>query len=49
MYAKARGGKLKDFTGIDSRYERPENPEVRIDTSVTPVEASVDLVLRQLG
>jgi len=49
MYARARGGKLKDFTGIDSPYERPENPEVRIDTSVTSVEASVELVLRHLG
>lgn len=49
MYARARKGKLKDFTGIDSRYERPENPEVRIDTSVMSVEASVELVLRHLG
>jgi len=49
MYARARGGKLKDFTGIDSRYERPENPELRIDTSVISVEASVELVLRRLG
>jgi bifunctional enzyme CysN/CysC len=49
MYAMARRGKLKDFTGIDSPYERPENPELRIDTSVTSVEASVELVLRHLG
>lgn len=49
MYARARKGKLKDFTEIDSRYERPENPEVCIDTSVTSVEASVELVLRHLG
>jgi bifunctional enzyme CysN/CysC len=49
MYARARKGKLKNFTGIDSRYERPENPDVRIDTSVMSVEASVELVLRHLG
>ena len=49
MYARARGGKLKDFTGIDSPYERPETPELRIDTSVTSVEASAELVLRRLG
>jgi len=49
MYAEARKGKLKDFTGIDSRYERPQTPEVRIDTSVMSVEASVELVLRHLG
>ncbi len=33
LYAKARRGELTNFTGIDSAYEPPENPEVRVDTS----------------
>jgi bifunctional enzyme CysN/CysC len=48
MYAKARRGELKDFTGVGSRYERPEHPDVRIDTSSTSVEESVEQVLRIL-
>jgi len=49
MYARARKGELKDFTGIGSRYERPENPDVRIDTSVMSVEQSFERVLRLLA
>jgi bifunctional enzyme CysN/CysC len=49
MYAKARRGELKDFTGIDGRYDRPEHPEVRVDTSVMSVEESVERVLRRLA
>ena len=33
LYAKARSGQLKNFTGIDSPYEIPENPEIHIDTT----------------
>ncbi|MDR6788551.1 bifunctional enzyme CysN/CysC [Sphingomonas sp. BE138] len=51
LYKKARTGQLKNFTGIDSPYERPETPEVRIDTTrTTPEEAAeriVDLLLRR--
>ena len=32
LYRKARRGELKNFTGIDSPYEAPENPELRVDT-----------------
>ena len=49
MYARARKGELKDFTGIGSRYERPENPDLRVDTSVMSVEESVERVLRALA
>ena len=38
LYAKARRGELPDFTGIDSPYEPPENPELHLDT----VELSAD-------
>jgi len=48
MYAKARRGALRDFTGIGSRYDPPEHPEVRVDTSVISVEESVARVLLRL-
>ena len=37
LYAQARAGEIKGFTGIDAPYERPERPELRIDTTVTSV------------
>ncbi|WP_086606492.1 sulfate adenylyltransferase subunit CysN [Erythrobacter donghaensis] len=41
LYKKAREGKLKNFTGIDSPYEAPENPEIRVNTvDMTPEEAA---------
>ena len=41
LYKKAREGKLKNFTGIDSPYEPPENPEIRVNTvDMTPEEAA---------
>jgi bifunctional enzyme CysN/CysC len=41
LYAKARAGDLKNFTGIDSPYEAPESPEIRIDTTaMTPEQAA---------
>jgi bifunctional enzyme CysN/CysC len=41
LYKKARAGELKNFTGIDSPYEAPENAEIRIDTtSLTPEQAA---------
>ena len=41
LYAKARAGEIKNFTGLDSPYEAPENPEVRLDTtSLSPEEAA---------
>lgn len=48
LYAKARAGQLKNFTGIDSPYEPPEAAELRIDTtSMTPEEAA-DLIIARL-
>src|SRR5215471_18843225 len=48
LYAKARRGELRSFTGIDSPYEPPENPEIRLDTlSLTP-EAASALVVEKL-
>ena len=48
LYAKARRGELSNFTGIDSPYEPPEAPEVRIDTSVTSAEAAADQIIDTL-
>jgi sulfate adenylyltransferase len=46
MYAKARAGLIKGFTGIDDPYEIPENAEVRINTtSLTPGEAAQEILL----
>lgn len=45
LYKKARSGQLKNFTGVDSPYEAPESPELRIDTTaIDPVEAAERIV-----
>ena len=45
LYKKAREGKLKNFTGIDSPYEAPEAPEVTVNTvNMTPEEAAQHIV-----
>ncbi|PIB92930.1 sulfate adenylyltransferase subunit CysN [Caulobacter sp. FWC2] len=45
LYKKARSGQLKNFTGVDSPYEAPETPELRIDTTaIDPVEAAERIV-----
>jgi len=38
LYAKARRGEIKNFTGISSAYETPENPEISIDTAKLSAE-----------
>jgi bifunctional enzyme CysN/CysC len=48
LYKKARRGELKNFTGIDSPYEAPENPELRIDTTALTPEAAADAVIALL-
>ena len=48
LYAKARRGELADFTGIDSPYEPPANPEVHVDTSVLSPEQAAEQVVRVL-
>ena len=46
MYAKARAGLIKGFTGIDDPYEIPENPEVVVDTTdMTPGESAQEVLL----
>ena len=48
LYKKARRGELKNFTGIDSPYEAPEAPELRLDTTTLAPEAAADAVIDQL-
>ena len=48
LYAKARAGTLKNFTGIDSPYEPPEHPEIRIDTTATTPEQAAELIVSEL-
>ena len=48
LYKKAREGQLKNFTGIDSPYERPETPEIRIDTTRTSPEDAAELIVERL-
>ena len=49
LYAKARKGELKNFTGIDSPYEAPARPELRLPTIETPPAACVEQILKTLG
>lgn len=49
LYRRARSGQLSAFTGIDSPYEAPEQPELRLATAERGVEACVDELLRRLG
>jgi bifunctional enzyme CysN/CysC len=48
LYAKARRGELKNFTGIDSPYEPPETPELRVDTAAMSAEEAAERVLALL-
>ncbi|MCA0201906.1 MAG: sulfate adenylyltransferase subunit CysN [Proteobacteria bacterium] len=49
LYKKARRGEIRNFTGIDSPYEAPHNPEFRIDTTHVSAEEAADLILRLLN
>jgi len=48
LYAKARAGQLKNFTGIDSPYEAPDAPEIRIDTTAMDAEAAAQAIFDRL-
>ncbi|MFC2993574.1 sulfate adenylyltransferase subunit CysN [Halomonas tibetensis] len=48
LYKKARRGELKNFTGIDSAYEAPETPELRIDTTQLSEEEAADAIIELL-
>lgn len=48
LYAKARAGQLANFTGIDSPYEAPDNPEIHIDTTGMTAEEAADAIVARL-
>jgi len=48
LYKKARRGELPNFTGIDSPYEAPERPEVRVDTTVLAPEDAAEMIVAHL-
>src|SRR5210317_2350852 len=49
LYEKARRGEVKDFTGIDSLYESPDNPDIIIDTEHKTVGECVHMILHKVG
>ncbi|MBL4892712.1 MAG: sulfate adenylyltransferase subunit CysN [Rhizobiaceae bacterium] len=49
LYKKARAGELKNFTGIDSPYEEPENPEMRVQTTTLSAEEAADFIIERLN
>ena len=48
LYARARKGEIKDFTGVSAPFEAPENPDLTLDTSKLSVEESVKLLLEKI-
>lgn len=48
LYARARSGELKDFTGISAPYEAPPNPEIELHTDRLSVDESVSTVIDYL-
>ena len=48
LYAKARRGEIKNFTGIDSEYQVPESPEIQIDTVEMSADAAAEKIVKYL-
>jgi bifunctional enzyme CysN/CysC len=48
LYAKARSGQLKNFTGIDSPYEAPETPEIHIDTTKLSIDDAAEQIVKYM-
>ena len=48
LYKKARAGEITNFTGISSPYEAPENPEIRIITSLMTPEQAAELIIERI-
>jgi len=49
MYAKARAGEIKQFTGIDSPFEEPDKADIIVDTSKQAIQESKEIILNALG
>ncbi|MCZ8322665.1 MAG: adenylyl-sulfate kinase, partial [Novosphingobium sp.] len=48
LYKKARSGQLKNFTGIDSPYEAPEAPEIRVSTAEMSADEAAEYIIHHL-
>jgi adenylylsulfate kinase len=49
LYKKARAGEIENFTGVDSPYEKPENPEIVLQTGSQSIEECVEVILQYLN
>lgn len=48
LYEKARLGEIKDFTGIDSPYEKPLNPEITLNTQTNDLKKCIDVIIKKI-
>ena len=48
LYKKARSGELKNFTGIDAEYEKPNNPNLEVDTTQLSLDKSIEIILKNI-
>ena len=48
LYKKARNGEIKNFTGIDSEYEKPNNPSLEVNTSQLSIDQSIEIILKNV-
>jgi len=48
LYAKARAGEIKNFTGIDSEYQAPENPEIEVNTVEMSADEAAEMIVKYL-
>ncbi len=48
LYKKARAGEIKNYTGISSPYEAPENPDIDLNTGTRPLQECVNVVISEL-
>ena len=48
LYKKARNGEIKNFTGIDSAYEKPNNPSLEVNTSQLSIDQSIKIILKNV-
>ena len=48
LYKKARNGEIKNFTGIHSQYEKPNNPSLEVNTSQLSIDQSIEIILKNV-
>ena len=48
LYKKARIGEIKNFTGIDAEYEKPNNPSLEVDTLQLSLDQSIEIILKNI-